>query len=194
MTPSPGASEAALVTYRALSLKQPWAALLVTGRKTIEVRRWPTAYRGPLLIHAARVADPREEAWARVPPDLAEAARLERGVVGAGVLVDCKRYGDAEAFAADRERHLNDPAWFEPAGLYGLCFAELRVLPFRPAPGWVRIFKIEVDGIDALTATTPPPPPPPPRGEGEPERVMAGGRMQRLIQSLGGKAPGARGS
>ena len=27
----------------ALSLKQPWAALVVFGRETIEVRRWPTA-------------------------------------------------------------------------------------------------------------------------------------------------------
>ena len=29
----------------ALSIKQPWAALLVHGQKTIEVRRWPTARR-----------------------------------------------------------------------------------------------------------------------------------------------------
>src|SRR5262245_61764820 len=30
----------------ALSVKQPWASLLVHGLKTIEVRRWPTARRG----------------------------------------------------------------------------------------------------------------------------------------------------
>src|SRR5204863_2700985 len=37
----------------ALSLKQPWAALLVHGRKSVEVRSWPTARRGRVLIHAA---------------------------------------------------------------------------------------------------------------------------------------------
>lgn len=39
---------------RAISLWQPWATLLVCGRKTIETRHWPTNYRGPLLIHAAK--------------------------------------------------------------------------------------------------------------------------------------------
>src|SRR5437016_1110202 len=57
----------------ALSIKQPWAALLVHGHKTIEVRRWPTARRGTILIHAARVPDERPEAWRRVPAELSEA-------------------------------------------------------------------------------------------------------------------------
>ena len=66
------------MTLYALSLKQPWAALLVHGRKTIEVRRWATKRRGPVLIHAARVPDPRPEAWAQLPPELREAARAGR--------------------------------------------------------------------------------------------------------------------
>ena len=33
------------VTHYALSLKQPWAALLVHGLKSIEVRRWAAARR-----------------------------------------------------------------------------------------------------------------------------------------------------
>lgn len=39
---------------RALSLMQPWATLVMLGHKTIETRRWTTAYRGPLAIHASR--------------------------------------------------------------------------------------------------------------------------------------------
>ena len=46
-----------MTKHYALSLKQPWAALLVYGRKTVEVRRWATKRRGPVLIHAARVPD-----------------------------------------------------------------------------------------------------------------------------------------
>ena len=40
----------------ALSVRQPWAALLVAGRKTVEVRTWSTAVRGRVFIHAARGA------------------------------------------------------------------------------------------------------------------------------------------
>lgn len=37
-----------------LSLLQPWASLIVMGVKTIETRRWQTAHRGALLIHAGQ--------------------------------------------------------------------------------------------------------------------------------------------
>src|SRR6516164_1264126 len=63
---SPG-MDMSLTPTHALSLKQPWATLLVHGRKTIEVRRWATRRRGLLLIHAARLPDPRREAWKHVP-------------------------------------------------------------------------------------------------------------------------------
>lgn len=39
---------------RALSVWQPWASLIILGKKKIETRSWKTAYRGPLLIHAAK--------------------------------------------------------------------------------------------------------------------------------------------
>ncbi|MCK5020435.1 MAG: ASCH domain-containing protein [Candidatus Peribacteraceae bacterium] len=35
---------------KALSVRQPWAALIATGIKTIETRTWATSYRGDLLI------------------------------------------------------------------------------------------------------------------------------------------------
>src|SRR5262245_47767437 len=113
----------------ALSLKQPWAALLASGRKTIEVRSWPTARRGQVLIHAARVPDGRPEAWADVPADLLPAARLVGGIVGVAELTGCRAYRDAAAFAADRPLHWNAPEWFEPVR-YGLVFAGAKPLPF----------------------------------------------------------------
>jgi hypothetical protein len=130
------------VTY-ALSIKQPWAALLVHGRKTIEVRRWPTARRGRILIHAARVPDERPEAWAWVPEELRPAALQVGGIVGCGDLIDCRAYRTAADFTADRGRHCNDPAWFQPPVLYGFIFTDVQVLPFRPCPGWMRFFPLE---------------------------------------------------
>jgi hypothetical protein len=42
---------------KALSVRQPWASLIVLGLKCVEIRSWPTDYRGPLLIHAAKTLD-----------------------------------------------------------------------------------------------------------------------------------------
>lgn len=132
-----------MTTQYALSLKQPWAALLVHGLKTIEVRRWPTARRGRILIHAARVPDERPEAWAHVPAEMRVSAQLLGGIVGIGDLVDCITYRSREVFQADQSRHFNDPSWFEPPKLFGFRFANLSVLPFRPYPGWMRFFAVE---------------------------------------------------
>jgi hypothetical protein len=130
-------------TVYALSLKQPWAALLVHGKKTIEVRSWPTARRGRILIHAARVSDPRPEAWQRVPLELLDAAHLTGGIIGAAHLTGLVHYRTRTEFAADRARHLNEPFWFERGPLYGFVFAHAEALPFRQFPGWVRFFRVE---------------------------------------------------
>jgi len=35
---------------KAISLKQPWANMIASGKKTIETRKWSTKYRGDLVI------------------------------------------------------------------------------------------------------------------------------------------------
>lgn len=42
---------------KALSVRQPWASLIVCGLKTVEIRTWSTTYRGPLYIHASKSQD-----------------------------------------------------------------------------------------------------------------------------------------
>lgn len=39
---------------KAISIKQPFASLILEGKKTIETRTWKTDYRGPLLICAGK--------------------------------------------------------------------------------------------------------------------------------------------
>jgi len=39
---------------KAISLKQPWANLVASGKKTIETRRWTTSYRGDLVICSSK--------------------------------------------------------------------------------------------------------------------------------------------
>jgi uncharacterized protein (UPF0264 family) len=145
---------------KALSIKQPWATLLAHGRKTIEVRPWRLNFRGPLLIHAARIADSREDAWKHVPSELNEEANQVGGIVGVGRLDDCKVYLNLTAFVTDQTRHLNDPSWFDPSGLFGLCFSELRALPFQRVKGNVKLFDVDLDDLaidlGAITPATKP--------------------------------------
>ena len=39
---------------KCLSVRQPWAWLIIHGGKDVENRAWRTHYTGPLLIHAAK--------------------------------------------------------------------------------------------------------------------------------------------
>jgi hypothetical protein len=126
----------------ALSLKQPWAALLVHGYKSVEIRKWSTTRRGQVLIHAARVPDLRPEVWARVPAALRQAARIQGGIVGAADLVDCVVYRTLEVFAADRNCHWNEPDWFSGPVLFGFVFANMAPVPFRRYAGFPRFFPV----------------------------------------------------
>jgi len=48
-------------TYKAISLKQPYANLVCSGKKTIETRKWTTKYRGDLVICSS--ASPKIEPY-----------------------------------------------------------------------------------------------------------------------------------
>ena len=76
-----------------LSVRQPWARLLVHGFKDVENRTWKTHYRGPLLIHASKKTDLMMcEYYSRANPEYGIPATgdLPLGaIVGAVDLVDC---------------------------------------------------------------------------------------------------------
>ena len=130
----------------ALSIKQPWAALVVAGLKSIEIRTWPTAVRGPVLIHTGRTADVRPEGWQYITtPELQGLAKLSGGLIGLATVVACRTYESAGMFAADALLHRNAPTWFVPPRLYGFEFAQPRPLPFRPQSG--KLFFFPVDGV-----------------------------------------------
>jgi hypothetical protein len=44
-------------TYKAISLKQPWAGWVAEGKKTLETRKWNTKYRGDLVICSSKMPD-----------------------------------------------------------------------------------------------------------------------------------------
>jgi len=100
---------------KALSLKQPWAELILQGKKKIEIRKWNTNFRGGFLIHASK--NPDEEAMKRFGfKDLPVGC-----IVGKAELVDVKAYKDNE-FEKDSNLHLATTDW----GNYGFILKNVK--------------------------------------------------------------------
>lgn len=71
---------------KVLTIKQPWATLIMQGDKRFEFRSWQTKYRGDLLIHAGKGID--KEAMKRLAKYLPEELPYGK-ILGKVKLVDC---------------------------------------------------------------------------------------------------------
>lgn len=120
---------------KVLSLKQPFAELVVSGRKIIELRKWRTNFRGEFFIHASKNADLRamkKFGFENLPLGF---------VVGKAKLVDVKEYSDEKEFEKDKDKHLADSSW----GKFGFVLENCeRVKPF-PAKGKLNFWELETN-------------------------------------------------
>lgn len=71
---------------KVLTIKQPWATLIMQGNKRFEFRGWQTKYRGDLLIHAGKSID--KEAMKRLEKYLPKKLPIGK-ILGKVTLVDC---------------------------------------------------------------------------------------------------------
>lgn len=122
----------------ALSIRQPWAWLIVHGGKDIENRDWPTRVRGRILVHAAKgmTRDEWEFAWIHAhgtgaSPKAVEAGltrdSIERGgFVGTVEIADC---------VTDSDSH-----WF--VGRHGFVLRDPQPMPFVPWKGQLGFFEV----------------------------------------------------
>lgn len=87
---------------KCLSVKQPFAEFIVSGKKTIELRSWNTAFRGVFLVHAGARPDYEACESLTIVPD-----SLPRGaIVGKATLYDVKKYESREELLRDKDKHL----------------------------------------------------------------------------------------
>ena len=73
---------------KVLTIKQPWATLIMQGDKRFEFRSWQTKSRGDLLIHAGKGID--KNAMKRLAKYLPDEIPLGK-ILGKVTLVDCIR-------------------------------------------------------------------------------------------------------
>lgn len=76
---------------KVLTIKQPWATLIMQGNKRYEFRSWQTKYRGELLIHARKGID--KEAMKRLSKYLPKELQVGK-ILGKVTLVDCIKCDD----------------------------------------------------------------------------------------------------
>lgn len=118
---------------KAISIRQPWAWLIVNGYKDIENRSWDTKYRGLVLIHAAKTK-PTIDEWyeaeriahtAGVPYMPPFESMDKGGIVG-------------YAYITDTTRESVSPWFFGPVG-FNLTGA--KKLPFQSLKGRLSFFE-----------------------------------------------------
>lgn len=127
---------------KALSFRQPWAELILQGRKTIDLRTYNTHYRGPLAVHASQKMETGYCREHNLDPDSLDAG----GIVGTVELVDVIPLDEA-AYQEQLDAHLAGRRWRE--GLYGWVLAHPQRLPeFVPARGRTNLFNVELDLSD----------------------------------------------
>ncbi len=153
---------------KALSFLQPRAEQVVRGEKTVDIRTWQVAYRGPLAVHASATRrDARCRALGFDPDALTYGA-----VIGVVDLVGIAPI-DAATYEALRDRHLLETPFPGPP-CYAWYFADPRRLE-RPVPcrGRMRLFEVD---LGAEPAASPSPAPSPARAAlplPDPERPFA---------------------
>lgn len=77
---------------KALTIRQPWASLIVAGIKDVENRSWPTSHRGLLYVHAGSAVD--REAMA-LHGHLLEPTLPSGAIIGTVELINCVRAADS---------------------------------------------------------------------------------------------------
>jgi len=87
---------------KCLSLKQPYAELLVSGKKTIELRTWNTKFRGEFLVHSSNKINKKTCERNKI-----DANSVTTGaIIGKAFLYELKYYKNRSLFLHDRNEHL----------------------------------------------------------------------------------------
>ncbi|MDE1868619.1 MAG: ASCH domain-containing protein [Candidatus Micrarchaeota archaeon] len=124
---------------KCLSLKQPFAELVVSGRKTIELRTWNTKFRGAFLVHASGNTNVEACKMLGMDPD-----RLpRRAVVGKATIYGVKKYTGRDEFVADKDMHMATDEYSDAK--YGFLLKDaVRFEKTIPMPGKLGFFDVDL--------------------------------------------------
>lgn len=135
---------------KCLSVSQPFADLIISGKKTIELRNWNTNFRGEFFIHAPikiRVEDCKR---------LKITKKLVTGVIiGKAELYDVKKYNSLKEVKIDQKFHLASKKFQDKTFGFKIKNAKsLRIaIPWKGQLGFfdVEISKARIKNKDIVT-------------------------------------------
>ena len=122
---------------KCLSVSQPYADLIVKGKKTIELRTWNTKFRGEFLVHAPLKI--KKNVCSRMG---IEETKLRRGVIiGKAEIYDVKVYNSIAELKVDYEKHFASEEFLHHK--YGFLLKnpkELRMpIPYKGSLGFFNV-------------------------------------------------------
>ncbi len=94
---------------KVLSIKQPFAELILQGKKKIELRKWNTKFRGEFLVHTSKNSDKqamKKFGFSELPLGC---------IIGRVKLIEVKEYQNETQHKRDKNLHLASSSW----GNYG---------------------------------------------------------------------------
>ena len=131
-----------LQIMKCLSVSQPFADLIIHGKKTIELRRWNTNFRGEFLIHSPQKI--RKDDCKRLK--INQKNLVKGAIIGKAEIYDVKKYNSKSDLAKDSNKHLASKKFQN--NMYGFCLKNAKA--FRvpiPTKGQLGFFEVKAPKI-----------------------------------------------
>lgn len=123
---------------KCLSVSQPYADLIVRGKKTIELRTWNTNFRGEFLVHAP----------IKIKNDVCKKLGIDQTKLRTGVIIgkveiyDVKKYDSVSELKSDYKKHFASEEFLHHK--YGFLLRkskELKIpIPYKGSLGFFDVF------------------------------------------------------
>jgi predicted transcriptional regulator len=132
----------------AISVRQPWAEMIMQNKKTVEVRKSYTSHRGILVIHAADIIKRIEFENANI--DFNSSYKFKRkALIGVVDLIDIQKLNDS-LWNELRDKHLIPGKWQSDIQRYAWVLDNPRRIKTIEYTGLPRYFKLDEKSTDLI--------------------------------------------
>lgn len=123
---------------KCLSISQPFADLIISGKKTIELRKWNTNFRGEFLVHAPLKIQREDCKRLKINHKFVTGA-----IIGKAELYDVKKYNSKKEVNGDKRFHLAGKKFQD--GTYGFMLKNFRAFKIPiPWKGQLGFFDVDL--------------------------------------------------
>ena len=126
---------------KCLSISQPFADLIISGKKSIELRSWNTNFRGDFLVHAPLKIRFEDSKRLKIDRKFVTGA-----IIGKAQLHDVKKYSSIEEIEMEQKFHMASKK--SQKKTYGFILKNAK--PFRipiPWKGQLGLFDVDIPKI-----------------------------------------------